>query len=198
MRRRHDTGDKMAGGTLCALLLLACLPAQAEVRVRAVTTQGDIVIALDDQHAPRTVANFLHYVDAGHYTNGRFHRTVRPDNQPDNAVKIEVIQAGPAAGTKSDAPIALERSSVTGIRHRDGTVSMARNGPDTATRDFFICIGDQPELDFAGKRNADGQGFGAFGQVVSGMDVVRKIQARPADKQALTPPVAILRIERMP
>src|SRR5215471_16125255 len=158
-----------------ALLLVFALAAAAEVRVKVVTAVGDIVFALDDRRAPHTVANFLHYVDAGHYTNGRFHRTVRADNQPGTPVKIDVIQAGPAVGTKAEAPILLERTSVTGIRHRDGTVSMARNGPDTATRDFFICIGDQPELDFAGKRNADGQGFAAFGQVVTGMDVVKKI-----------------------
>ena len=112
-------------------------------------------------------------------------------------MKIEVIQAGPAPGLKSNAPIALERTSDTGIRHVDGVVSMARGGPDTATRDFFICIGDQPELDFGGKRNPDGQGFAAFGRVLSGMEIVRKIQALPAEKQALTPPVAILSIERL-
>src|SRR5437660_1740132 len=119
------------------LLLVLSLTAFAEIRVRVVTTSGELVIALDDLHAPRTVANFLHYVDADHYTNGRFHRTVRDDNQPDTPVKIDVIQAGRAPGLKSEAPILLERTSVTGIHHRNGTVSMARSGPDTATRDFF-------------------------------------------------------------
>ena len=182
---------------LAILLLATCLGASAEVRVRVVTATGDIIIALDDQHAPRSVANFLSYVDGGHYTNGRFHRTVRADNQPDSSVKIEVIQAGPAPGLKSNAPIALERTSVTGIRHLDSVISMARGGPDTATRDFFICIGDQPELDFGGTRNPDGQGFAAFGRVLSGMEIARGIQALPAEKQALTPPVIILRIERL-
>ena len=73
----------------------------------------------------------------------------------------------------------------------DGALSMARDGPDTATSDFFICIGDQPELDFGGKRNPDGQGFAVFGRVVAGMDVVRRIHGAPADGQSLTPPVAI-------
>jgi peptidyl-prolyl cis-trans isomerase A (cyclophilin A) len=73
---------------------------------------------------------------------------------------------------------------------------MARDGPDTATSDFFICIGDQPSLDFGGKRNPDGQGFAAFGRVVRGMDVVRKIQTAPANGQTLTPPVKILRALR--
>ena len=93
-------------------------------------------------------------------------------------------------------PIALERTSAIGLLHRDGTLSMARNEPDTATSDFFICIGDQPSLDFGGKRNPDGQGFAAFGRVVKGMDVVRKIQAAPAQEQTLTPPVRILKISR--
>ncbi len=182
---------------VAVLLLATCLVALAEVRVRVVTATGDMIIALDDQHAPRSVANFLSYVDGGHYTSGRFHRTVRADNQPDTPVKIDVIQAGPAPGLKSNAPIALERTAVTGIRHVDGVISMARGGPDTATRDFFICIGDQPELDFGGKRNPDGQGFAAFGRVLSGMEIARKIQALPAEKQALTPPVIIFRIERL-
>jgi peptidyl-prolyl cis-trans isomerase A (cyclophilin A) len=82
------------------------------------------------------------------------------------------------------------------LAHKDGTISMARDGPDTATSDFFICIGDQPELDFGGKRNPDGQGFAAFGRVVKGMEVVKKIQACPADKQTLEPVVNIGKIAR--
>ena len=72
---------------------------------------------------------------------------------------------------------------------------MARDGADTATSDFFICIGDQPELDFGGKRNPDGQGFAAFGRVTKGMDIVRKIQTQPAKDQTLTPPIAIKTIK---
>lgn len=75
---------------------------------------------------------------------------------------------------------------------------MAREGPDTATSDFFICIGDQPALDFGGKRNPDGQGFAAFGRVVRGMDVVRRIQAAPSDaSQHLTPPIRLVRVKRV-
>ena len=157
------------------------------------TDLGSIVIEVDSGHAPATAANFLHYVDAGLYDGGRFHRTVTLDNQPDNKVKIEVIQGGidPAREKEDGAPIALERTRDTGLAHRAGTVSMARAEPDTATSDFFICIGDQPSLDFGGARNPDGQGFAAFGRVVSGMDVVRRIQAAPAEGQSLTPPVGI-------
>jgi peptidyl-prolyl cis-trans isomerase A (cyclophilin A) len=91
----------------------------------------------------------------------------------------------------------LERSSETGLSHVDGTLSMARNGPDTARGDFSIMVGDQPELDFGGRRNPDGQGFAAFGRVIEGMDVVRRMNAAPADGQQLTPPIPIERIERV-
>ena len=174
-------------------------PACAQVLPRVVvrTDLGDIDVEVDSIHAPITSANFLRYVDLGFYRFGRFHRSVRADNQPDNKVKIAVVQAGlDSLRVKDFPPIKLERTKVTGIRHKDGTISMARDGPDTATSDFFICIGDQPALDYGGKRNPDGQGFAAFGRVILGMDVVRKIQAAPARGQVLEPPVRILNIVR--
>src|SRR5207245_3119743 len=141
---------------------------------------------------------FLRYVDGHFFDGGQFHRTVKPDNQPDNRVQIEVIQGGINVERSKEEfpPIKLERTNQTKLLHKDGTISMARDGPDTATSDFFICIGAQPELDFGGKRNPDGQGFAAFGQVVQGMDVVKKIQAAPAKGQTLTPAVKILKISR--
>jgi peptidyl-prolyl cis-trans isomerase A (cyclophilin A) len=167
--------------------------ARPPVRVRLETALGVVVLEVDPARAPITAENFLRYVERGEYDGGRFHRTVRAGNQPGNRVLIDVIQAGrhPASARADGPPIPLERTSVTGLRHVDGALSMARDGPDTATSDFFICIGDQPELDFGGKRNPDGQGFAVFGRVVEGMDVVRKIHDAPADGQALTPPVAI-------
>jgi peptidyl-prolyl cis-trans isomerase A (cyclophilin A) len=169
------------------------------VRVLVQTDAGDIEVELDAK-APNTVANFLKYVDGKFYDGGRFHRTVTPDNQPDNKVKIEVIQAGANPEKMKDEfkPIKLERTKDTGLKHKDGTISMARDGPDTATSDFFICIGDQAELDFGGKRNPDGQGFAAFGRVVKGMDVVKKIQKSAADGQTLKPPVKIMKVSRVP
>jgi peptidyl-prolyl cis-trans isomerase A (cyclophilin A) len=187
---------------LLAGLLLAALPLRADektpVRVRIESEVGDIVVELDAR-APNTVANFLKYLDGKFYDGGRFHRTVTPDNQPDNKVKIEVVQAGiQAEKMKDEFPaIKLERTRDTGVSHKDGTISMARDGPDTATSDFFICVGAQPELDFGGKRNPDGQGFAAFGRVVKGMDVVKKIQAAPADGQTLKPPIKIVSITRL-
>ena len=182
---------QVAAAWLVARPLAAAAPA---VTVVLRTSLGDVEIEVDTARAPVTAANFLRYVDGGYYDGGRFHRTVRLDNQPGKTVLIEVVQAGvnPTPARQGFAPIRLERTRDTGLRHRDGTVSMARDEPDTATSDFFVCIGDQPELDFGGKRNPDGQGFAAFGRVVKGMDVVRRIQLAPADGQPLTPPVPIL------
>lgn len=170
------------------------------VHVVARTALGEIELEVDVDRAPVTSANFLRYVDAGHYDGGRFHRTVTLANQPGNDVKIEVIQAGVNVERAKDRfpPIALERTSRTGLSHHDGTVSMARGGPDTATSDFFVCINNQPSLDFGGARNPDGQGFAAFGRVVRGMDVVRRIHTAPnIDAQRLTPPVEIVQIRRV-
>lgn len=196
MTRRKSS----AALTLLAALLLGAPPAAAQrlPLVRFWTEAGTFDAEVDSVRAPATAANFLRLVDAGAYAGGRFHRTVTPGNQPQSPVKIEVVQAGPREGWKDGAPLALERTSVTGLHHLDGTLSMARGGPDTATSDFFICVGDQPELDFGGRRNPDGQGFAAFGRVTRGLDVVRAIQQRPAVGQALAPPVGILRIERVP
>lgn len=161
------------------------------------TDLGDFEVAVDTERAPITAANFLRYVDGGFYNGGVFHRTVKRDNQPGKNVLIEVVQAGANPGSVAGFPaITLERTNKTGIIHRNGTISMARDAADTATSDFFICINDQPQLDFGGKRNPDGQGFAAFGNVVSGMDVIRKIQASPVEGQNLTPPVRILSAHR--
>lgn len=166
------------------------------IRVLIRTDKGDIEAEMYAEQAPITVANFLRYVDGHLYDGGRFHRAVTPTNQRDNKIKIEVIQAGPDPAKKELPPIKLERTRDTKLSHKDGTLSMARDGPDTATGDFFICIGDQPELDFGGKRNPDGQGFAAFGRVTTGMDVVRAIQASPLDGQTLKPAVKITRVTR--
>jgi peptidyl-prolyl cis-trans isomerase A (cyclophilin A) len=172
---------------------------QALPRVVVKTSMGDIEIEVDTTRAPVSGGNFLTHVDAGLYNGGRFHRTVKMDNQPNDTVKIEVIQAGidPARDKEVTETIPLERTTATGLKHVDGTVSTPRLKPDSARTGFFICVNDQPSLDFGGKRNPDGQGFGAFGRVVSGMDVVRKIQMAPNnDAQNLTPPIQIVSITR--
>ncbi len=168
----------------------------AMVLVVLTTEMGKIELQLDQAHAPITTANFMQYVSDGFFDGGGFFRSVTSTNQPLDKVKIAVIQATADPERKeTDPAIKLERTSVTGLKHKDGTVSMARSAPDTATIDFFICIGDQPELDFGGKRNPDGQGFAAFGKVVGGMDIVRKIHQSKAQGQQLIPPIKILKAE---
>jgi peptidyl-prolyl cis-trans isomerase A (cyclophilin A) len=181
-----------------AVLLLALGLQPAPVRVLLVTEAGEIEIEVDGARAPITAANFLKYVDAGLFDGGRFFRTVRPDNQVEKPVKIAVVQAeGNRERRREFFPaIPLERTNATGLTHKDGTLSMARSTPDTARDSFSICVGDQPALDFGGGRQPDGQGFAAFGQVVRGMDVVRKIQMGSAAGETLTPAIAIVRVRR--
>ena len=174
-----------------------------EVLVRLETALGVIDIAVDTKRAPVTAANFLKYVDGGFYDQGRFHRTTHPGNYTPalpNRPPLEVIQAGinPAKREQGFGPIPLERTSVTGIKHVVGIVSMARGtGADTGTSDFFICLNDQPSLDFGGMRFDDGQGAAAFGRVVNGLEVARQIQKQPFEAQRLTPPIAIVKASRV-
>jgi len=174
-----------------------------ESSVELMTRFGVILLAIDTVHAPITSANFFRYVDAGMYSGGRFHRVTRPDNYtptPPNRPAMELIQGGinPARQSEALPPIKLERTSVTGLKHVAGTVSMARGaGADTATSDFFILLDDQPSLDFGGKRFDDEQGAAAFGRVLFGINVVKQIQRQPAEGQTLTPPVSILWATRL-
>ena len=168
------------------------------------TEKGAIEIEVDRGRAPITAGNFLKYVDGGFYDGGFINRAVRPDNTVRRDVEIQVIQfqSNPGRRREQFAAIPLERTSVTGLKHLDGTLSMARGGPDTATASFSIVIGDQPELDFGGRRNPDGQGFAAFGRVVRGMDVVKAIQASPTGQrgaygtESLEPPIKVVKAYR--
>ena len=155
----------LAAATFMALSLPACAQ-----KVRLATSAGDIVLELDREHAPKTVANFLQYVQAGHYDGTIFHRVI------DNFM----IQGGGYKPDLSDKPtrppIALE--SRNGLHNLRGTVAMARTAvPDSATAQFFINVNDNASLDQANAR--DGQGYAVFGKVVQGMDVVDKIKALP-------------------
>ena len=162
------------------------------------TETGDIHVALDLENAPLTSANFLRYVDAGLFDSTCFYRVVGKDNQPNDSVLIAVIQGGRYEDEENGGfpPVTHETTAMTGIRHRNGVISMARWTPGTATSEFFICVGNQPDLDFGGKRNPDGQGFAAFGKVTRGMKVVRRIHSLPAPEQYLGKPVLILEINR--
>jgi cyclophilin family peptidyl-prolyl cis-trans isomerase len=164
------------------------------------TAIGDIELELNAQAAPNTVANFLHYVHEGLYADGEFFRTVRMDNQTGSEFLIEIIQGSANQAKRSEFPdpIKMERTSDTELKHLSGTISMARDKPDSAQDHFFICISDQPELDFGGRRNPDGQGFAAFGKVINGMDIVRKIHQSKTDSesQTLSTPIRIQRAIR--
>lgn len=186
------------------------LLASETISVVMETSAGPVTLELYPEAAPLTVANFLRYVDGNYYDNSHFYRTVRMDNQAQNNISIEVIQGGRGmqATDSPFEPIAHETTQASGILHLDGVISMGRDQPGSATSEFFICINDQPELDFGGQRNPDGQGFSAFGKVVEGMAVVREIQAmntiQPVGEeleytsgQMLVEPVLIKSIRRL-
>ena len=163
------------------------------------TELGDVVAELFLYKAPITASNFLCYVDENRFEGAAFYRVVRLDNQPENDVRIEVVQGGLGfveSGLRLP-PIIHETTDKTGVLHKDGVVSMARREPGTASSEFFICIGDQPELDYGGNRNPDGQGFAAFGRIMQGMDVIRAIQQQPARGQMLVSPVRIISVRRI-
>jgi peptidyl-prolyl cis-trans isomerase A (cyclophilin A) len=189
---------------LTVLMLSSCVGEKSSKnntlpKVIIQTSLGNITVEIDKQNAPVTANNFLKYVDEKRYMGASFYRVVRMDNQPSNNIKIQVIQGGIefAKSNLMFEPIKHETTKQTGILHKNGTISMARNEPGTANSEFFICIGDQPELDFGGKRNPDGQGFAAFGHVIVGMDVVTKIQEQPDGKQMLISPIKIEDIRRL-
>ena len=182
---------------LAGSLLLSALSCAATDMVRVQTELGEFVVEIETEKAPITAKNFLRYVDAGAFDGGTFHRAVRLDNQNRDDILIEVIQGRPARGAESYGSIPLERTNETGLKHLDGTISMARGGPDSASSGIFICINDQPSLDFGAMRNADGQGVAAFGRVVEGMDVVRAIQQSPTERENLTPAIQITSAARV-
>ncbi len=161
------------------------------------TDLGKIVCEIDTILAPVTGNNFLSHLKNGTYKNPVFYRVVRSDNQPSSEIKIEVIQGGLYSDEEieKNEPIPHETTKTTGKVHENGTLSMARNEPGSASTEFFICVGRQPELDFGGKRNPDGQGFAAFGQVIEGMDIVRNIQQQKDTFQYLIDPVRILKMK---
>ena len=165
-------------------------------RILMETELGDIMIEVYPDKAPLTATNFLRYVDENRLEGAVFYRIVRSDNQPGDSIRIAVIQGGLYEDDHPAMlpPIAHETTRQTGILHKDGVISMARWHPGTATSEFFICVGDQPELDYKGRRNPDEQGFAAFGKVISGMDVVKKIHRLPVEEQYLDPTVKILKV----
>jgi cyclophilin family peptidyl-prolyl cis-trans isomerase len=175
----------LAAGLALAPLAGSASTARGGIALAIVTDRGSIDVVLDPVHAPVTTKNFLHYVDAGFYGGGTFFR----------AVPGFVIQGGNKDRERpSDRPIPLEAPSKTGLKNVDGALAMARTPePDSATSEFFICDGNQPNLDGTGP----GTGYAVFGHVTGNMALVRAIAASPAVDQALTTPVKIIRITRI-
>ena len=151
---------------LASFIVLQSIQAPAApVTVIFQTELGAITMEVDVAKAPVTATNFLKYVDGKFYDGGTVIRAVRPDNTTRHDVEIQIIQiqSNPARRSEMLPPIPLERTNQTGLRHVNGALSMARSTPDSAQASFSIMIGDQFELDYGGKRNADGQGFAVFG-----------------------------------
>jgi peptidyl-prolyl cis-trans isomerase A (cyclophilin A) len=168
---------------LALLIVLLSTTASAEtVDVLMTTGLGDIEMEIDTDAAPITAANFLRLVDGGHLDGGSFYRAVSPENDNGSPV-ISVIQGGLGDAESPFPPIEHESTADTGLLHVDGAVSMARAEVGTASTEIFICLGDQPALDFGATRNPDKQGFAVFGRVTGGMDIVKAIHSQPADAQ---------------
>jgi peptidyl-prolyl cis-trans isomerase A (cyclophilin A) len=186
---------------LAALALPVVAPAAsaAEVRVRLDTEMGAIVVAVDTGRAPITARNFLAYVDQHRLDGTAFYRVVRGDRNP----RTGMVQGGISNDmTRMLKPIPHEPTSRTGLRHVDGTLSMARDDPGTATGDFFIVVGPGAYLD----ASRQDPGYAAFGRVVSGMPLVRRILALPTSPrgwseetrhQALVHPIRLLHASRV-
>jgi peptidyl-prolyl cis-trans isomerase A (cyclophilin A) len=178
-----------------SLLMAACSPKYKNPHIEIQTSLGDIELELYPDQAPKTVQAFLSYVKKGYYKNSSFYRVLNSDNQPSNADKAELIQGGiyksnpKVHDTLSGIP--HETTAQTHIQHKNGTISLARLAPGTATSEFFICLGDQPGFDYGGENNPDKQGYAAFGKVVKGMNVVNKIYNHNEENQSFDPPVPI-------
>jgi peptidyl-prolyl cis-trans isomerase A (cyclophilin A) len=177
--RRALVGGGLATGglaTLSAAGAMAEVAAPARPRVVLSTGAGSITVELAIDKAPLTGANFLRYVDARRLDGSRFYRSMRIAPEPLNGL----IQGGLGGlPVRTFPPVAHESTIETGLRHLDGTISLAREAPGTARCDFFICIGPVPSLDADPTAPGDNLGFAAFGQVTDGMDVVRKILLSP-------------------
>lgn len=168
-----------------------------EIRTRI----GNIEVVLYPDKAPQTVRAILSYIDSGFYKDASFYRVLNMNNQPSDAPKAELIQGGlwNKRGARRDHILGIPHESTreTGIRHTDGVVSLARQEPGTANTEFFICVGDQPGFDYGGENNPDGQGYAAFGKVLRGLDIVRRIYDMPEEEQYFDPAIPIFNIVRL-
>ena len=200
--RRSVVAAAGAAGALAAGRALA-QAGPAKPRVELKTGMGVIVAELEADKAPITCANFLRYAQPGHHDGAHFFRASRTEGAPTTGLIEGRLLTNTA---KLLPPIKHESTTQTGLKHLDGTLSMARGALDSARIDFFVCIGPAPYLDADPTQPGDNLGYAAFGQVVEGMDVVRAILALPTPGKAtnpdmqgqiLDPPVAILGMRKM-
>lgn len=186
---------------LCLVLIACKEKVYKNPHIAIETKLGNIEVELYTDKAPKSAGAFLSYIDSGFYKNAAFYRVLNQDNQQMDAFKASLIQGGIWRTNHklftSLPGIIHETTQQTGILHKDGTISLARQEPGTASTEFFICLNDQPGFDFGGENNPDKQGYAAFGKVIKGMDLVRIIYNRPEDDQAFTPPVVIFNIIRL-
>lgn len=167
---------------LSASPALAQMGAPGVVKVELTTPEGRFLLELAGDKAPLTVANFLKYLDAGRYTGGSFYRGVTVPNAP----QLGLVQFGPKPG-RYFAPVQHEPTTQTGLKHLEGTISLARGALNSGTCDIFICLADSPYLDANPAAPGDNQGFAAFGRVVEGLDIARRIQVMPKSATAENP-----------
>ena len=160
------------------------VPGPGDVLVSLDTSLGAIVIALKARQAPLTTANFLRYVDGKLYDGASFWRSAKANSPVDYGLIEGGLQGDPKKVLK---PVAHEPTTQTGLRHVDGTVSLARKEPGTGDSDFFICVGEAPYLDANPAAEGDNLGFAAFGQVIKGMEIVHKILNLPTPGEATNP-----------
>lgn len=188
---------------LSLILISGCTGNQyKDPTIQIKTIFGDIYVELYPDKAPKTVSGFLSYVDAGYFKETNFYRVLKREDQPSNAFKSEIIQGGlwrsDLEKQKSIPGIPHETTKETGILHKAGVISLARNEPGTANTEFFICVTDQPVYDYGGGASPETEklGYSAFGKVVKGFDVVKKIHAQPDIGAQFVTPVRIFDIVR--
>jgi peptidyl-prolyl cis-trans isomerase A (cyclophilin A) len=180
--------------------LISCKTKYADPHIMIHSNYGDIEVELFPKQAPKTVAAFLSYIDSGFYDNSSFYRVLLTEGLTTND-NVGLIQGGiwqtDPKRLINTPGIMLESTKETGLSHTDGTISLARTGIGTANTEFFICIGDQTQFDYGNKMLGDGQGFAAFGRVVQGMSIVRKIQQQPSAGDNFTGKILISSIEEL-
>lgn len=168
--------------------------------IKIETTQGDIIVQLFPDKAPKTVAAFLSYVEAGYYKESNFYRVLKNENVPaeynTGLIQGGIFHSNPTVhdqlkGTEHESP------RTTGLSHKSGTISMARSTPGSATSEFFICVGDQQQFDSSNRTGSDGLGYAAFGKVIDGMDVVAAIQNKKSKGESFIDKIRIRQIRRL-